>query len=143
MGMVPDLSDMGSRITSSATDASRTASQVKSQAQERINMQTTNKNLQTQGDILEQQKYKTYAERLIADAEAFSAQNVKNYKAQNPEFWAKTDAILPLISQVLGSARDVSSIYSAIATPRAIKGIGQNKPWNPKVGFDIYNSEKK
>jgi len=146
MGMVPDLSDMGSRITSSASDAARTQSGVKSQAQERLNMQTTNQNLQKQGDILEQEKHKAYATRLIADAEAWNAQNVKNFKANSPEFWAKTDAILPLISQVLGSARDVSQIYSSFATPKAIRGVTsptQSKKWDPKQGFNIYNELKR
>lgn len=114
MGTIPDLSDIGSRAVSSGRESYKAHSQVASQALERENTKLMQNNIRKQAELLELQKGEQASKNLLADAMAFSAQNIKEFKAQHAKEFGAAESILPLLNNVTGSAKDIAIILRSI-----------------------------
>lgn len=136
MGTIPDLSDIGSRAVSSGRETYKAQSQVQSQKIERENAILMRKNMGLQAELLDLQKGEQQAKNLIADATAFSAQNVKNFKQKYADGFAMAESLLPLINQATGSAAHMADILKAIATFRISGKMGGATNMNPPLKFE-------
>lgn len=133
MGTIPDLSDIGSRAVSSGRESYKAHSQVASQSLERQNTKLMQENIRKQAQMLDLQKAEQASKNLIADAMAFSAQNIKEFKAKHAQQFGAAESVLPLLNNVTGSAKDVAIIL------RSIFGFGSmfNLP-SPKKDLPSY-----
>lgn len=120
MAAQPDISDIGTKIGSSARDRLRIALETKAnqqaiatgKAQEKLNLDSATRQQAEAALALENAK--------LTSAHTFSAQNMMRIEQENPNAigWART--LMPLISQATGSARDISTII------RNLKGFDIN-----------------
>lgn len=114
MGSMPDLSDIGTRMTSSGRDVKRMSSELQTQAENRENLRTQRSLLAKQSELMELQKIEQVAKNILADANAQSAKRVNDFKSENPRFWATTEAIAPLVGQFIGNVKDMGILYRTI-----------------------------
>lgn len=137
MGTMPDLSDLGTKVTSSARDRARVNI---SALQTKYNVLAMRKDMEKRDKemaLLDVQKDIANQEALVKNADAWSAQNMLRMKQKHPEFFGAVDAYGPLFRDVISTAKDFTVMG------RAIKGFGgfvpkqgdsQEKPQRDALG---------
>lgn len=122
MAPVPDLSDIGTRAVSTARQLRQTKQEIaESRARQVMVASQADKNA-ADADLSRRLAQNAVLDGVSKTLTAFSAENVLKLKQKAPGLWAGIEAIGPVISDMIRSAWQISSIYSNVSGPGAVTG---------------------
>lgn len=118
MGSVPDLSTIGSEIATTGREAYKASSERQATLQSIASAKAAEENTKKNTEVAEQMRQKAVYDTKLAEANAWSADNMLRIKKSNPDIFGHAEAWMPLISNFLGTAKDAAITY------RALTGLG-------------------
>lgn len=118
MGTFPDISDIGTKISSGTRDRARVALETAATKQNLINQGKLALKTDAETALANTQREIAEATRDLAQANAWSAQNTMRLKMRYPDQFGWADAVMPYVSQAVGTAKDLGVLY------RSLMGFG-------------------